>query len=383
MTNDGQGDATAQEEQRAQTRLALGAMLIPLFFVTMFALCIIGTYHKPHPDGIKVGVVGPAAQTAPLRAGIEKAAGSAFDISRVTTVAEAAHDVRRRDLDAAFVPSANPRQPATVIVAGAAGRIAATAAETLARSVTAAQGGQLVVRDVRPLPPGDEIGVGIFMFMIVCTICGYLAATLLFTVAPTLVPSRRYAILAAVAVLVPTIAYLIGGLGFGTYTGSFGTILAFIGVGALYAFVIGLITRLLQVLIGPPALFVSLAIFIFLNIPSLGATYTANVLAPFWRFLNQFWIGAETVNAQRSLLYFDGLGVGTDLLRLLAWTGVIVALLLLPVSRKLARQRERSVVGDADQSNIAASTRSTSTIKSAGRPARRAATRMASGEEAS
>jgi hypothetical protein len=40
---------------------------------------------------------------------------------------------------------------------------------------------------------------------------------------------------------------------------------------------------------------------------------------------------------------FGGLGVGTDMLRLLAWTGVIVALLLLPVSRKLARQRERSV----------------------------------------
>ena len=169
----------AQEEQRAQTRLALGAMLIPLFFVAMFALCIIGTYHKPHPNGIKIGVVGPAAQTAPLRAGIEKAAGSAFDISQVTTVAEAAHDVRQRDLDAAFVPTANPRQPATVIVAGAGGRIVATAAETLARSVTAAQGAQLAVRDVRPLPPGDEIGVGIFMFMIVCTICGYLAATLL------------------------------------------------------------------------------------------------------------------------------------------------------------------------------------------------------------
>ena len=231
-----------------------------------------------------------------------------------------------------------------MIVAGAGGRIVATAAETLARSVTAAQGAQLVVRDVRPLPPGDEIGVGIFMFMIVCTICGYLAATLLFTVAPALAPSRRYPIIAAVAVLVPTIAYLIGGLGFGTYTGSFGTILAFIGVGALYAFVIGLITRLLQVLLGPPALFVSLAIFVFLNIPSLGATYTATVLPSFWRFLNHFWIGAETVNAERSILYFDGLGVGTDLLRLLAWTAVIVALLLLPVSRKLARQRERSVV---------------------------------------
>ena len=109
---------------------------------------------------------------------------------------------------------------------------------------------------------------------------------------------------------------------------------------------IGLVTRLFQVVIGPAALFVSLAIFVFLNIPSLGATYTASMLPPFWRFLNQFWIGAETTNAERSLLYFGGLGIGTDLLRLVAWTGVIIALLLLLVSRKLEHQPEHLIVAE-------------------------------------
>jgi hypothetical protein len=229
-------------------------------------------------------------------------------------------------------------------VATGGGRLVATAAETLARSITSTQGVRLTVSDVRPLAPGDEIGIGVFMFVIVCTICGYLAATLLFTVAPALLPNRRYPMLVAVSVLVPTLAYLIGGLGFGTYTGSVGTIFAFIGVGALYTFVVGLITRLLQVVMGPPALFVSLGIFVFLNIPSLGATYTPTMLPSFWRFLNHFWVGAETTNAERSLLYFGATGVGTDLLRLLAWAGVIVVLLLLPVSRKFERHRDHSVV---------------------------------------
>ena len=97
--------------------------------VVMFAVCIIGTYHKPQPDGIKLGVVGPAAQTAPLRAGLEKGGGSAFDVSQVSTVAEATHDVRQRDLNAALVPTANPRLPATVIVAGGNGRLVAKATE--------------------------------------------------------------------------------------------------------------------------------------------------------------------------------------------------------------------------------------------------------------
>jgi hypothetical protein len=342
MSDHGQPDSAGQDEQRAQTKLGVGAMLVPVFFAIMFAACIIGSYHKPHPNSIKLGVVGPATQTAPLRAGVEKVAGSAFDIRPVPTVTGAIHDVRQRALNAAFVPTADPKQPASVIVASANGRIVATAAETLARAVTTAQGGQLVVREVRPLPSGDEIGLGVFMFMIVCTICGYITPTILETLAPALLPSRRYAIIAATAVLVSSFVYLIGGVGFGTYTGSVGTILAFIGVGALYAFTIGLGTRLLQTLIGPFAIFISLAIFVFLNIASLGATYTAPVLSPFWRFLNHFWIGAQTVNAERSILYFGGQGTGTDILKLLAWGGVIAALLLLPASRKLERQREHA-----------------------------------------
>jgi hypothetical protein len=337
--------AAVRDEQQAQTRLALGALLLPVFFAAMFALCIIGAYHAPHPNNIKVGVVGPAALTGSLRAGLEKAGGSAFDIRQVATVAEATHDVRRRDLDAAYVPTAIPKQPATVIVASGAGRLVAKASEDFVRGASAAQAAQLAVRDVRPLAAGDAIGLGVFMFMIVCTIAGYLGVTVLETVAPDLAPSRRYPMIVGMGVLLPTIVYLIGGLGFGVYPGSVGTVLAFIGVGALYTVVVGLVTRLLQALIGPLSLFVSFTVLIFLNIASLGATYTETMLPGFWRFFNHVWIGASTVDIERSILYFGGQGVGTDLLRFFAWTAVAGALLLLPLSRKFGRQREHA--GDA------------------------------------
>jgi hypothetical protein len=339
MTTQIRNDADPRQAERTETRRALIALAVPVFFVIMFSACIIGTYHKPHLNGIKVGLVGPAALTAPLRAKLETAAGSAFEISQVATVDEATHDVRNRDLDAAFVPTADPTVPATLIVATAGGRITATAAETLARFITTAQGSQLDVRDVRPLVDGDAIGVGIFLYMVICTIAGYLAATVLYTVTPDLAPARRYAMLAGIAIVAPTLTYLIGGAGFGAYSGSAGTIVAFIGIGALYTLVVSLITRLLQVLLGPVAIFVSLAIFVFINIPSLGATYTRTTLPSAWRFLNGFWIGAETVNAERSLLYFEASGVGTDLVRLLAWTCSVTILLLLPLLRKLEHQR--------------------------------------------
>jgi hypothetical protein len=295
----------------------------------MFSACIMGTYHKPHPHHITIGVVGPAAATALLRDGLDRAGGSAFETVSVGTDAEAAAGVRHRNLTAALLPTTDPAQPSILYVANAGGRLTASAAESFARAATATSGGQLVVRDLRPLAAGDPIGVGIFMFVIVLTICGYLTATLLFTLAPTLAAGRRYAMIAVMAVLVPTIAYLIGGLGFGTFTGSTGTIVAFIAVGALYTLIVGVATRLLQVLLGAPSLFVSLAIFVFLNIPSLGATYTDRMLPSFWRFLHGFWLGAQTVDAERSILYFNRETLGNSLYGLVSWAGIIVALLLL------------------------------------------------------
>jgi hypothetical protein len=68
---------------------------------------------------------------------------------------------------------------------------------------------------------------------------------------------------------------------------------------------------------------------------------------PVWRFLSHFWIGAGAVDAERSLLYLGGAGVATDLPRLLVWAAVIVALLLLPVSRKLERAHDARPVATA------------------------------------
>jgi hypothetical protein len=50
----------------------VAGLVVPIFFAIMFAACIIGSYHRPHPNHTKVAVVGPAAQTAQLRAGVQE-----------------------------------------------------------------------------------------------------------------------------------------------------------------------------------------------------------------------------------------------------------------------------------------------------------------------
>ena len=61
-------------------RLALAALALPAFFVVGFSLCYVSAYQAPVPHGVPVAVAGPAAQTAPLRDGLVRAVGPAFDV---------------------------------------------------------------------------------------------------------------------------------------------------------------------------------------------------------------------------------------------------------------------------------------------------------------
>jgi hypothetical protein len=134
-----------------------------------------------------------------------------------------------------------------------------------------------------------------------------------------LAEKHRPGLIAIAAVAAPTVAYLIEGVGFGAFDGSVGTILAMIGMGALYAATVALITRGLQIAAGGRGLLLASLIFIFLNFPSSGGTVPGELLPGFWRFLHQFWVGASALDANRSILYFDGAGTATAVLKTLAW----------------------------------------------------------------
>lgn len=116
--------------------------------------------------------------------------------------------------------------------------------------MAAAQDRALTVDDVRPLPPNNPSGEPNFFFIVVCTLGGFLTIAALGFAAPTLPEYHRLAVAAVASVLAPVIAYLIGGPGYDTFGGSFGTIVAMLGMGALYAFTVAVITRLMQLGLG-------------------------------------------------------------------------------------------------------------------------------------
>ncbi len=322
-------------------RRALIGMIAPLFFVTAFTVCFVSAFGSPAPHGVNVAIAGPAGQTAPLRAGLSRAAGTAFDVSAVPSAAAAAREVRDQDLYGAYVPAAPGKPAATVIVSSASGVAVANTVETLFRSVAARQGAHLAVLDVRPLPAADRNGESLFFFLIGCSIAGFLTVVATGMLAPALRPRYRWPLILAAAVAIPVLAYLLVGPGLGAITGSAGAIAALLGMGALYVLIVAMIAGGLQVLLGPAALLAFLPIFIVLNFPSAGGAISPVLLPTFWHVLNRFWIGADAFNAFRSIIYFGGQGVGTDVLKLLAWLGVAVVLLALPVWRRIGPRRGR------------------------------------------
>jgi hypothetical protein len=112
---------SAQQDQHRQLRLAVGALALPAFFVIGFTLCYTSAWQTSAPHGVPVAVAGSAAQTAPLRDGLARAVGPAFDVQAVPTPAAAAREVRDQDLYGAYVPAVQPGGTATVIVAAASG----------------------------------------------------------------------------------------------------------------------------------------------------------------------------------------------------------------------------------------------------------------------
>jgi hypothetical protein len=329
-------DSQPVRKRHPELRFAILTLLLPLYLSVAFATNYIGALHAPKPHHVKVALVGAPASTAPLAHELSLTPPNGFDVSQVVSVSQARRLVAGRRLAGAYVVSS--RHP-TVIVATAASASLAGFVEATFRQVAAAQGRPLAIDDVRPLPANNPSGAPNYFFIIICTLAGFLTVAALGLVAPTLPEYHRFAVAAAASLLAPIIGYLIGGPGYGTFSASFGTVIAMLGLGALYAFAVAITTRLLQLGLGPFGTLVASLLFIFLNIPTTGGSVAPQLLPGFWRFLNHFWIGAAGLDANRNAVYFGGAGVGTDVLRVLAWPVACAVLVAAPIYLRNKRKR--------------------------------------------
>ncbi|NMM83954.1 hypothetical protein B2J88_06215 [Rhodococcus sp. SRB_17] len=307
-----------------------GGLAFPLFFVIMFCLCYVSAFHSPVPNQAPIVVVGSPSVTAPLIDGIEATSGDKFDIVATDSAADAISRIDNRDAIGAIEIS----DTVTAHIATGAGASTVSVVTGLAHSIADETGQQVTVIDSAPVTARDSSTVGLFYFLIVCTLGGYLTITVLSQVAPRMRLKEQYSVLAGAAILTPLLAFGITSIFMHAFGASFGEILQLLGIAMFYTFTVGAVSILLNRLLGQAAIFAVLTVLVFINFPSSGGAIPVSFLPGFWQHIHSFWLGSSAMEPIRSVIYFDGNGAGPHLIVLGIWLVAALGLTWLVAARQ-------------------------------------------------
>lgn len=300
---------TGSKEKRALVVTALGIVLILLYVV----LYLLPTHH-PRPNGLEVGVVGPAAQAQQLR-GTLGAQDPGLSIRRYASVASATRAIRERRIYGAFDLEGSK----AVLTAPAASYQVAQLLQQagMAQQITR-------VQVIVPLPEGDSQGTALSNLVLPVLITAMLVALLASQLIPELRTWDRIVFTGLIALCAG-----FGAIGFAKSIDALnGNIFALSGWLILGIMAMTLCSMAFLRLIGPPGLFVAFALFLLLGNPGSGLTSAPGLLPGPWSIFGDFLPPAALGSALRHTAYFDAHRTAGPLCVLLGWllAGVLLNL---------------------------------------------------------
>ncbi|GAA3199860.1 hypothetical protein GCM10020255_103900 [Rhodococcus baikonurensis] len=150
-----EGNAVAEAAARArkeQIGRYVAMILLPFLMVGMMITGYLIAMHAPAPNNMPVAVAGQTQQAEQFAAALEASDPSAVDVRIVATDEEARQLLLDREVSG--VVSLHATDPnATVYTASAAGAAQVSTVTGLLAPQVLAQGGDLTVEDLAPLPP--------------------------------------------------------------------------------------------------------------------------------------------------------------------------------------------------------------------------------------
>ena len=310
-------------------RVLVAATVLQALFLFFFLF----PAADPQPNGLDVAVVGPAAARAEVEQRLESRGGD-VDVAGFADEPAARAAIQDRRADGGVVVGGGG--PSTVMVASGGSFAVAqlfTQAFAPARPV-----------ELAPLPSGDPRGVGVNTLLIPVIVTSVLAAIFSSTLLPELRTQRRLAVVAVAAAGGAAIAVA---LAFGWLDMLAGHWLAAAGLIALAVFSVALVSGGIIRLIGPAGVTLPFLLFLMLGAPASGAAAAPELLPSPWYPLGLFMPPGALADGLRGLTAFDGVGVWDDVVVLLAWAALGVALNL------WADQRSRSASKDSQHDTIA------------------------------
>lgn len=314
------------EDRTMRTIRYVFLFIMPFVMVSMMFASYVGTMHNPHPRNMPVAVVGTgtAAQAA---VDALDAAGDAVDARLVATEADARDLLGARDIAGALMVPADGGDEAMVFVATAAGASQSATVQQILVPVAVENAWTVTTQDTAVLPPGDSSGTAVLFAAMGMMLAGYVPLSLMLMAMPHLLSVRRFLpVLAGWAALTSSIIWIILGPVVGAVDGHY---LHFLGVGMLTVMGVGITQLLFTKFMGPMAVLLGMAMWVVLGMPASNLALSVNVMPGFFSFLHGVLPLPAAGEALRSILYFDGQGVGGHLLTLALWVLVSLGLCLL------------------------------------------------------
>ena len=320
------------------------AVSIAVAFLIVLLTAFAWPAARSTPRDVPVAIAAPPPVADIATAALEQARPGAFDLTAVPDEAAARRAVLDRDVYGALVVGS---QGARVLTASAGGPAVAQALQQVAAGLSDRLGAEVPVVDLVPPPADDPRGAGLAAGALPLALGGILAAVLLTRTAAG-VGGR----LAGAAVIAPAggmalAALLQGWLGVldGDYWSTSGVIA--LGLGATAFALLGL-----HAVAGTAGLAAGGAVVMLLGNPLSGAASAPEFLPSGWASLGQLLTPGATVDALRSVAFFDGAGASGPVWVLTAWAGGgLVLAALATLRRSPAPDRdERSDVPPLDRS---------------------------------
>lgn len=290
----------------------LSHVVVPMLTAVIMCCAYLGGFHKPHPHGIEVAVVGTPAVAGPVAAGLQQRLGDEFTVTTVSTAEEARHRLQQLSLSGAYVPGAHP----SLMTAPAASDPVNTLVTKVFTAVAAAQDKPLRLDEVVPLEPSDPIGQNGFFFMVALSVGAYSTGLSIGAAAASRKMTHRLLIGLGATVVITTVMTAIASIAFGMFPGDR---LAVWGTSMLYVSAIMAIAIGLHPLLGRFSGMVFSAMFVAFNFTSSGGVLPPSLQGGLFDWLNQFWIGSGFISAVQRIVYFPDAPLHEPFEKLMLW----------------------------------------------------------------
>ncbi|MDT2004332.1 hypothetical protein FXW78_05390 [Rhodococcus opacus] len=321
---------------KVMVALVFGVLLLQLGFI----LSYVAAFHQPTPRDIEIAVVAsegvPAGTDQQVADRLDAIDGGPLRARVVSDTAEARRLLHDREIQGAFV--VNPAGPDTLITASAGGSSISSALESVFAQVENSQGRQFTVRDEIPVGVHDNRGLSGFYLAVGWVVGGYLlaAAIGLFIGAPRTLrqAAAHTAVLFGYAVISGALGALITTHVLGTFAGHWFP-LWLLGTGVVFG--TALFTLGLRAAVGVLAVPLAIAVFVILGNPSAGGAFGSNVIPAFYSAIGRWITPGAGTEGIRSIVYFDGVGLGQPALALALYSVIGLGLLFGFTARRLRK----------------------------------------------